>query len=63
LDAFLVPAGADGGKGATGSLEDEADGVGWDEEPVEPLRLEARDLGGEVLDTIIYLAADSPSSP
>lgn len=50
VDAGLVGAAGVGGQGAAGGLEDEADDVGGDEDPVEELGLEAGELWGEVDD-------------
>lgn len=50
VDAGLVGAGGDGGEGAAGGLEDEADYVGGDEDPVVEARGEAGEGGGEVGD-------------
>lgn len=50
VDARLAGALADGGEGAAGALEDEANEVGGDEDPVEPLGVEARKIWSEGVD-------------
>ena len=51
VDARLGGAAADGREGAAGGLEDEAEEVAGDEDPVEELWPEAGELGGEELDS------------
>lgn len=48
VDAGLVLAVGDGGHGAAGGLEDEADDVRGDEDPVEEFRVHARGGGVDV---------------
>ena len=50
VDAGAVVALLLGGEGAAGGLQDEADDVKGDEDPVEELGVEARQVGGEVDD-------------